>query len=370
MNTLTMVLAACACAVLVQCVAQAGQTLEWHDAAALRIEGKAWNDTESFFDRLPARALSQVNDDLKGLAKLSSGMAIRFATNTSTLAIRWSLGDQTYVMTHMAATGTSGLDLYAKTPDGRWAYAGTARPEDKRDNEWTAFSNRAKVERTFVLYLPLFNRVTALSIGISPSSSFQSVPSSRGKTVVFYGTSIVNGGCASRTGMAYPAIIGRALDCETVNLGFSGSARMEPVICDLLAELDPAGYVIDALPNMHQEPITERTLNLVRTIRKQRPTTPIVLVENITYQTGRAFGQEDDGVREVNARLRQAYQQLLAESCAGLYYVEGDDLLGADGEGTVDGTHPTDLGFSRMAQVIGPVVARALAEHSSAGVKP
>jgi len=370
MSSVAAMLAACACALLLHCAADADEALEWHDATALRVEGKAWADTESFFDRLPARALSQVNDDLKGLAKLSTGMAIRFATDTDTLRVRWSLGDQTYVMTHMAATGTSGLDLYAKAADGRWAYMGTGRPEDKRDNEWVVFANRPKVERTFLLYLPLFNRVTALSIGLTPGSALKVVPSGRGKTVVFYGTSIVNGGCASRPGMAYPAIIGRALDCETVNLGFSGAARMEPVICDLLAELDPAVYVIDALPNMHEEPVVEKTLNLVRTIRRRRPTTPIVLVENITYQAGRAFGDDGSYVHGINARLREAYQHLLAEGCPRLYYLEGGDLLGADGEGTVDGTHPTDLGFSRMAEVIGPVVARALAQDSSAGAKP
>jgi len=372
MSTFTAMLAACACVLLLHCAAHAdgAQTLDWHDATALRIEGKAWNDTESFFDRLPARALSQVNDDLKGLAKLSSGMAIRFASDTDTLRVRWTLGDQTYVMTHMAATGTSGLDLYVKTADGRWAYMGTGRPEDKKDNEWVAFANQPKVERTFLLYLPLFNRVTALSIGISPGASFRVVPNGRGKAVVFYGTSIVNGGCASRPGMAYPAIIGRALDCETVNLGFSGAARMEPVICGLLAELDPAVYVIDALPNMHEEPITEKTLSLVRTIRKRRPATPIVLVENIKYQTERAFGHDGRDVRDINERFRKAYDQLIVEGCGDLLYVEGGSLLGADGEGTVDGTHPTDLGFSRMAETINPVVARALAQGASAGAKP
>jgi lysophospholipase L1-like esterase len=136
---------------------------------------------------------------------------------------------------------------------------------------------------------------------------------------------------------------------------------MEPVICDLLAELDPAAYVIDALPNMHGEPVAERTLNLVQTIRKRRPTTPIVLVESITHQTGRAWGNDGSPERAVNAPFRKAYAQLLGEGCPGLYYLEGGGLLGADGEGTVDGVHPTDLGFSRMAAAIGPVVAQALA---------
>ncbi|MCJ7750518.1 MAG: SGNH/GDSL hydrolase family protein [Armatimonadetes bacterium] len=342
------------------CAAQADDGLTWYDATSIQIEGKGWQDTESFFDRFPARALDQVNDDLKGLARLSPGMAIRFVTDSGTLTARWSLGDDAYVMTHMAATGTSGLDLYVKAGDGSWAYTGTGRPEDKRDNEATFFSNRPKAERTYLLYLPLFNRLTSLSIGVTAGSSFETVQSGAGKTVVFYGTSIVHGGCASRPGMAYPAIIGRALDCETVNLGFSGSARMEPVVCDLLAELDPDVFVIDALPNMGSDPITERTLNLVGTIRESRPSTPIILVENITCQTGPALGSDGSYERGINAQLRAAYEQLLVERQTRLHYLEGANLLGTDGEGTVDGTHPTDLGFSRMAQIIGPVVAAEL----------
>jgi hypothetical protein len=360
MHTLAMLLAACACALLLQCGTQADDGLAWYDAASLRIEGKGWDDTESPFDRLPARTLGQVGEGLWGLAKLSAGMAIRFVTDSGTLKVRWSLGDDAYVMTHMAATGTSGLDLHVKMADGQWAYAGTGRPEEKRDNEATFFCDRPKEKRTYLLYLPLFNRVTALSIGVAAGSSFETAENAAGKSVVFYGTSIVHGGCASRPGMAYPAIIGRALDCETINLGFSGSARMEPEVCDLLAELDPDAFVIDALPNMGSEPITERTLNLVRTVRKSRSSTPIILVENITYQIGRAFGFDGSYERGLNAQLRAAYDQLIAEGCKQLYYLEGAGLLGTDGEGTVDGTHPTDLGFSRMAQVIGPVVARAL----------
>ena len=353
------VLMACLFGLVLHCAAQADDGLTWYDATSLRIEGKGWQDTESFFDRFPARASGQVNDDLKGLAKHSAGMAIRFRTDASTLRVRWSLGDDAYVTTHMAATGTSGLDLYVKADDGRWAYAGTGRPE-QRDNQATFFSDRPKVARTYLLYLPLCNTLTSLSIGVTAGASFATVENGAGKSVLFYGTSIVHGGCASRPGMAYPAIIGRALDCETVNLGFSGSAKMEPAVCDLLAELDPDVFVIDALPNMGGDPITERTLHLVRTIRKSRPSTSIILVENITYQTGRAFGSDGSYERGINAKLRAAYDQLLAEGQTRLHYLEGANLLGTDSEGTVDGTHPTDLGFSRMAQVIGPAVAAAL----------
>jgi hypothetical protein len=289
-------------------------------------------------------------------------MAIRFTSDSEVLKFRWSVQDGTYVMDHMAASGTSGLDLYVKVADGTWAYAGTGRPEEgKKDYEWTAFTSWSKGTRAYLLNLPLWNPLTSLSIGVRAGACFQTRPNGKGKSVVFYGTSIVNGGCASRPGMAYPAIIGRRLDCETVNLGFSGSAHMEPVMCDLLAELNPDAYVIDALPNMWEDPIVERTLHLVHTLRQAHPATPIILVENITSQTARASESEGSDGKGLNTQLRQAYEQLTSEGSLGLLYVPGVELLGGDTEGTVDGTHPTDLGFFRMAQVIGPVVAQALA---------
>ncbi len=366
MTALVLSLAACASLLLATCAAAAEPAVDWHDVAALKVEGKAWPDTENPFDRLPARALSAVTDSVRGLSRQSTGMAVRFRTNSDSIRVRWSLGDPVYVMAHMAATGTSGLDLYVKT-DAGWTFAGLVRPGEKQDNEVTVFADRPLGERTYLLYLPLFNRVKSLSIGVAAGSSFQVVPNGAGKTVVFYGTSITHGGCASRPGMAYPALIGRALDCETVNLGFSGSARMEPIIAELLAELDPDAFVIDALPNMGEEPVLEKHLHLVRTIRAQRPTTPILLIENIVYQTGRAFAPDGGHARGLNAQLRSAYEQLLKEGVKGLYYLPDDDLLGHDGEGTVDGVHPTDLGFTRMAQAIGPVVSRMLSEAPPRG---
>lgn len=126
---------------------------------------------------------------------------------------------------------------------------------------------------------------------------------------------------------------------------------MEPEISDLLADLNPDMYIIDALPNMTFEPVTKRTLNLVRTIRKSRPNTPIVLVECVYRTLGKAIGTRREDL--INSEFRAVYEQLIKEKVTNLHYLSGENLLGDDGEGTVDGTHPTDLGFMRMADIIG-----------------
>jgi lysophospholipase L1-like esterase len=173
------------------------------------------------------------------------------------------------------------------------------------------------------------------------------------KPLVFYGTSITQGGCASRPGMAYAAILGRRLDRPTINLGFSGNGRMDPEVASLLAELDPAVYVIDCVPNMGPADVASRTEPLVQRIRKARPQTPILLVEDRTYTNAPLLPALEQRHQASRQALRSAYEALTASGIKNLYYLEGETLLGDDREDTVDGSHPTDLGFMRMADALG-----------------
>jgi lysophospholipase L1-like esterase len=171
----------------------------------------------------------------------------------------------------------------------------------------------------------------------------------RAPPMVFYGTSIMHGACASRPGMSITGILGRRLDRPAINLGFSGNGRMDPEVVELLAELAPCVYAIDCLPNMVAEQVAERTEPLVRRLREARPDTPILLVEDRTY-TNAAFRQSSrERHSAARAELRKAYERLIATGIKQLYYLEGDALLGDDGEAATDGSHPSDLGMVRYA---------------------
>jgi lysophospholipase L1-like esterase len=171
------------------------------------------------------------------------------------------------------------------------------------------------------------------------------------KPLVFYGSSIAQGGCASRPGMAYPAILGRRLDRATVNLGFSGCGKLEPPMADLLAELDSAAFVIECWPNIPAVTIAERFGPFVGTIAKAHPGTPIVILEE---------PDDPSAESEKNRVLRRGVGALRAEGLRDIRLVSGRQQLGPDGEGTVDGCHPTDLGFVRMADAIEPVLRDVL----------
>ena len=332
----------------------------WFDARDIGVEGKAWDDTEAFYDRLPARAKAVVRSPVWNLSRQTAGMCVRFASNAPSLHVRWQLTSDRLAMAHMPATGVSGVDLYVHTDDGwRWLAVGqpTATANDVR-----LIKDIASQRRTYLLYLPLYNGVASLEIGIPQGSKLwpQQVEPTDGKPIVFWGTSITQGGCASRPGMVHTAILGRRLSRPIINLGFSGNGKMEPEVAQLIAEIDAAAFVIDCLPNLKSEAVAKRTQPLVSILRKQHSRTPILLVEDRSYTN--AFLIERQRLRNQQSRvaLRSAFTELQQAGVPALYYLSGNELLGSDGEDTVDGSHPTDLGFLRQANAFEPVIRKML----------
>lgn len=343
-------------------VKDAGNEILWYDASRLTIEGKGWTATESFYDRLPVKAKGVVTKGVWGLSKDSSGMAIRFVTDAGKIMARWTLTSENLAMNHMPATGVSGLDLYVKEQDV-WHWIGVGRPTKTPTNEVTLVEGVPNGVHEYMLYLPLYNGVKTVELGIA-SKTFLAVaparPPGQDKPVCVYGTSIVQGGCASRPGMAHVAILGRMLDRPTINLGFSGNGKMEPEMASLLAELDVAVYVLDCLPNMTADMVAERVVPFVQCLSKARPGIPIILVENVIYQNGYVLPRQREAYADKNLQLRQACQRLQSQGTRDLHYVTCEQLLGVDGEATVDGCHPTDLGFWRFAAALRPEVRKVL----------
>jgi len=335
--------------------------LQWFDVRALTVEGKGWSDTRQFFDRLPACAEGKVRPAVWSLSRDSAGLAVRFVTDATAISVRWTLRRERLAMPHMPASGVSGVDLYVRNK-GKWHWLGSGRPDKSPTDEKALVKNMRPAQREYLLYLPLYNGVEDVKIGIPLNAKLEEAPARPpGQSpIVIYGTSIVQGGCASRPGMAYPAILGRHLDRAHVNLGFSGNAWSDPEMAELLAELDPAVYVLDPLPNMKAEWVAPRLGQFVATLRAAHPRTPIVLVENVAYPDGDFVEPRRERYTQANARLRELYRRLVKAGDRRLVYVAAADLLGTDTEGTVDGTHPTDLGFMRMADALEPTLRRAL----------
>ncbi|MGW8178576.1 MAG: SGNH/GDSL hydrolase family protein, partial [bacterium] len=319
-------------------------------------------EVDRFYDRLPAKAEGMVREPVWNLSHHSAGMLTRFETDADEIWVDYRLRSEQLALSHMPATGVSGLDLYALDDEGRWRWVSVLRPSEQNIKAKLVTGLMPRL-RSYMLYLPLYNGVDFLKIGVDKKASFKPIPPRSERPVVFYGTSITHGACASRPGMPHPAILGRRLDCPVVNLGFSGNGLMEPEVGALLAELDPVIYVIDCLPNMTSETVAERAEPLVRQLRSAHSRTPIVLVEDRTYANAAFVPERQARNRGSRAELRKAYRRLLEAGVSDLFYLEGKGLLGEDREDTVDSSHPSDLGFMRMSDVFEPVLRTALKRY-------
>lgn len=325
--------------------------LQYFGRESFLIEGTAIADSlkESPYDRLPASYRNKVRKPVWDLSKNSAGLSVRFLSNSTSIKVRWTVLNN-FEMNHMAATGVKGLDLYCKV-NGAWRFVNTAKPTGK-ENEYLLVNHMVGTMREFRLFLPLYDGVTDLKIGIDSLSEIKKPQKSPLRPIVFYGTSITQGGCASRPGMAYTNIISRKLNRECINFGFSGNGRMEHSIAELLAGMKPFLYVIDCVPNMTAVQIGDSMAPLTATIRKKDRLTPIVFVEGVFYQKSFLDTAVARELAEKNRVLRKGYEDLLKRGYKNIYYVESSQAIGADHEGTVDGVHFTDLGFMRFADFL------------------
>jgi hypothetical protein len=286
-------------------------------------------------------------------------MMVRFKTDATTIWADYTLRSERVALANMTAIGASGIDLYARDNAGKWRWVGVTRP-DKKIVRQQIISGLAPGLREYAAYLPLYNGVENLSIGVPPEAKFEPLAPRSEKPIVFYGTSITHGASASRPGMAHPAILGRRFDRPVINLGFSGNGKMDAAVGELLVKIDAAVYVIDCLPNMGAKDVREKCIPLVKQLRAARPDTPIVLVEDRRSTNSWILPERDKHHTENHAALRESFAALQKEGVRKLYYLPGDDLMGRDAEASTDGSHPSDLGFVRHADLFEPVLREAL----------
>jgi hypothetical protein len=288
---------------------------------------------------------------VKRLVTNSTGLAIAFKTSSTSISAKWCTGSRK-TLPNMTAIAYEGLDLYIKK-DGRWQFAGVGRPNGDC-TEYTLVSNMAEGEKECLLYLPLYDETVSLEIGVEAGATIQPSPDPFQKRILIYGSSILQGASASRPGMAYPARLSRDTGINFLNLGLSGSAKMEKAVADMIATVSADAFVLDCVPNSSPDEIRERTAYLVKTIRHHHPKAPILVIPRTVREHG-AFDQEvGNFVKAQNEQIEQEVAKLLRSGVKDLYLLSYDKGLGDDHEGTVDGGHPNDLGFDRMLQELKP----------------
>lgn len=327
------------------------------------VQGQGFpEETGNTYNRLPERAKEKIRSHVWNLSRNSTGLAVYFYSNAPEICIRYKVS-QRLAMEHMPATGVSGIDLYSVDADGnqrrhttrsytfndtiRYTYTGLPQSKyHKQGNEYR-------------IYLPLYNTVEWMEIGVPEDQTVDFLPLNKEKPIVVYGTSIAQGGCASRPGMAWTNILARSLDHPLINLGFSGSGRLEPEVLEFICEIDAKLYILDCLPNLigiDSAGLTPLILNAVKQIRNKH-TTPILLVEHASGCN--PYGREEGSI--CNEISRKAYDMLIRSGIKDLHYLSCQEI-GLSEDALVDYVHPNDLGMQQEAEAYIKTVREILKE--------
>ena len=337
------------------------QDFVYTDATMLPVFGKVCENTHDPFSRLPSNLEQVSRPAIWQLGMDSAGEYIRFRSDAGVFDFKWTSAKRTDSI-NMTACTVSGLALYVRD-GGEWVYVGTAKPAKKNGKESQSKISCSKLGgqvHEYMLYLSLYDEVLKLEIGV-PSSCMVAPPSLDSpraeKAIVMYGTSILQGASASHPGLCGTALLGRMLDRQVINLGFSGNALLDKEIAELMAAYpDPGVFVMDNIPNGSVELTLEKEAEFFRILRRAHPDVPVVFVENPNYPGMRYDQGRDDFVSKKNEALHTVFDGLVAEGVKNIYLVEAMHMLGEDNTGTVEGVHFTDVGFISYANILGPVL--------------
>ena len=323
--------------------------------APFAIYGVTYDEKQGTFVRMPQSVADTVSDGVAILNRHTAGGRVRFITDSSCIAIHAVMQNQS-TMDHFALTGQSGFDLYHKTEDGERYYRTFRPPVGMKEGYSSLIPTPAELS-VYTINFPLYDTVQELYIGLKKDAVLEAAPGyANAKPAVFYGSSITQGGCASRPGNSYEAIISRHLDLDYINLGFSGSGRAEPEICEYIAHMDMSIFVCDYDHNAYAPDHLKKThLPLLRAVRAVQPDLPILVISapDSLHKPERRYRREI---------IRGNVELLQSEGDQNIYFLDGITLFeGEDWDScSVDGCHPNDLGFWRMAQKIEPHIKRML----------
>ena len=329
----------------------------YHNAisAPFVLEGFPFRKDGEPLRRLPSNIKpTDINNGVYSLANHTAGGVIRFRSNSPYLTIRAKIGHRTPSMGHMPATGSSGFDLISA--DG--THITTVNPMHyKREIpdplEVLMTKNNPKEMRDYTLYLPLYNSVKSVEIGVAPNAKIEApTPHKVKKPIVFYGSSITHGACASRTSLPYPALVCRDVDAPMVNLGFSGNAKGEPKMAELIASLDMSVFVYDYDYNAPTaEHLAKTHEPFFKIIRKAQPNLPIIMLSRVSH------------AQDARANIvKQTYENAKKAGDKNVWFIDGRDLFKDVPFAllTVDKCHPNDLGFYLMYKNVMPAIKEAL----------
>ena len=317
--------------------------------------------TERGYCRMDPEIAKTVNNGVASLNFNTSGGRVRFITNSKRVAII-AERDTTYQADHMTFTNVAGFDIYEDD-----VYLTTFRPGTYSGGGLKTLESSASFddsrERLITINFPCYGPVLSFYVGVEQGSLIKAAPDYKyEKPVVFYGSSITQGGCASRPGMTYGARFGRDNGFYCFNLGFSGKSKLQPEYARYLADIEADAFIFDTFSNPSAKTIYDNFDNFVDVIRAAHPETPLIFMQTERRES-RNFDtwREDFETKKQAAAVKEIKERMKIDRH--IYFIPSDDFLGHDHIATSDGSHPTDLGFTRMLDSISPKILKILRKY-------
>lgn len=344
-------------------VMASSQQLKYVDASELNVIGKVL-PTPKPFTRLDTEKYKFDDKVIERYANFSTGLMVLFSTDSRTIAANWTTSEANagYNMTSILYKG---LDLYIKK-DGKWVFAGVGSPKMTKGpydkHSATIVENMPEGTKECLLYLPVFDRVDALEIGVDEDAQIAPLDNPFRYKIVFKGSSVTHGTSASRPGMTYSSRFGRDNNFYVCNLGFSGRSKLQKEYARILADTEADAFILDAFSNPLADEINARFDEFVDIIRAAHPDTPLIFLQTERRET-RNFNMVVEE-REA-AKQKAAEEQIRArmKTDRHIYFLTSEDFLGDEHIATVDGSHPTDLGFTYMLDSISPKILKILKKY-------
>lgn len=337
----------------------------WFDTyeKSFELVGFEWFEKDSVLRRLPVKPDWEIRKAVDQLANHTAGGQVRFRTDSKRILIRVELRERSG-MYHMPATGQSGFDLYM-LDSGIQKYLKTTRfPHDTIRYEDELFNDNRKQLRSFTLNLPLYNGVNSVQIGLEDGAVLEAPhPFNLPGKFVIYGTSITQGGCVARPGMAYSNIISRKLDVQFVNLGFSGNGRGDPELAHLINQISGTHFIILDYEANANETIVNTLGPFVEILREEHREVPILIVSKIRYSNASIGSLAYELLMSNRDFQKNLVEERKTNGDKNIYFLDGSTILEDDYfECTVDGVHPTDLGSYRIANALISAIKNILSE--------
>ncbi len=325
-------------------------------AQELTLIGKATADGP-LFHRVDTARYNDMPKGVKRLFTQSSGLAVSFVTNSTSIKAKWTVPNKRQGA-NMTPIMQKGLDLYIRK-DGRWEYAGVGAPHGV-ESERTLVSNMEPGEKECLIYLPLYDEITSLEVGVEEGASIRGGDNPFKGKIVVYGSSITQGASASRPGLSYTSRLSRRSGWQFINMGLSGSGKMEASVARMLADIEDAdAFILDCIANPVAAEINERTATFVAILREKHPDIPIIFIQSIIRESCNFNMKSRAVVTAQNEAIEEQFKAL-RKNDKNLYLIMEDSFIGDDHEGTIDDSHPNDLGFTRMLRKFEPKLSKIL----------